>query len=164
MATKKQDDVQDVTAKPEKANAEALAGLEGLEKQAAGNEQQGQAEAQQQQAKQEKMQTDTIEHDLCNSIGMAAGAIGPFVWWLTPEQFEQLWGDRVQKEVAKHGAEIMRRHGLSMGDVMNKYGPYIALGGTLAPSLMVTVKLLKVKRLQIEQQGGGSGTAPDQAG
>lgn len=155
------DDVQDVTAKT--APADPLAGLHALEREAASAEQQGQAEQQQQADKQARQQTDTMAEDLADALSMAATMAEPALWWLSPEQFQALWGKPVQKAIAASGAEIMRRHGLSMGDLLSKWGPYIGLGGALGPSVLATVAAFKRKKAEmIEQQRGGH--ADHQAG
>lgn len=156
-------DVQDVTEKPASGQSDTLAGLDALEREAASSEQQGRAEAQQQAAKQERQQADTLQDDLADALSMAATVAAPAMWWLTPEQFDQLWGAKVQKAIAASGAEIMRRHGLSLGDLMSQYGPYIGLAGALGPSTLATVAAFKRKKLELRQQGGGDG-ASSQAG
>lgn len=166
MATKNKDDaVQDVTAKPAPGAPAPVDGLDDLARQAEGLEKQATQAGQAQAEKQAKQETDTLAHDLADALGMAAAVGGPMIWWLTPEQFEQLWGDKVRKNIADAGAEIMRRHGLSMGDVMSKYGPYIGLAGALGPSVIATAVALKRKRQElITEQGASDGTAPSKAG
>lgn len=148
-------DVTDVTAKP------VPDPLAGLAAEAEGIEQQGVQEAGKAAEKQEKQQVDTLAADLGDALKMAATLAEPALWWLTPEQFDALWGKSVQKAVAESGAEIMRRHGLSMGDLMSKYGPYIGLAGALGPSTLATVAAFKreKQRLIEQQQGGGDGAS-----
>lgn len=157
-------DVQDVTAKPASGQPDMMAGLDALGREAASSEQQGQAEQAQQDAKQAQQQTDTLASDLADALGMAAVVAQPAMWWLTPEQFEQLWGKKVQAGIADNGAEIMRRHGLSIGDVLSKYGPYIGLAGALGPSALATVAAFKRKKMELLQQQGGADGASSQAG
>ena len=143
-------DVEDVTAKPQ---GDTVAGLDALQREALGAEQQGDTETAQRAEKQEKQEIDTIAADLADTLAMMATVAGPGMWWLSPEQFEKLWGKSVQKAIAESGAEIMRRHGLSMGGLMSQYGPYIALAGALGPSALATVsqyKQAKAKQLECE--------------
>lgn len=156
-------DVQDVQPKT-KPDANAAAGLDALQKEAEGIERQGQQEQHQAEKKQAQQQTDTLAHDLGDALGMAAAVAQPAMWWLTPEQFDQLWGKRVQGAIAESGAEIMRRHGLSMGDVMSKYGPYLGLAGALGPSVLATASAFKRKKQERLQQQGGGDVAGSQAG
>lgn len=148
------DDVTDVTAKPD-----PLAGLDSLEREALGAEQAGQAEQKRKFDKEAQQETDTMADDLADALGMAASVARPAMWWLDDSQFEQLWGRAVRKGIAENGAEIMRRHGLSMGDMLSKYGPYIGLAGALGPSALATVAAYKhKKREMIAAQGGGDAT------
>lgn len=156
-------DVTDVQAKT-KPEASAAAGLDALQKEAEGIERQGQQEQSAAQKKEEQQQTDTLAHDLGDALGIAAAVAQPAMWWLTPEQFEQLWGKRVQAAIAESGAEIMRRHGVTMGDMMSKYGPYIGLAGALGPSVLATASAFKRKKQELLQQQGGSDGAGSQAG
>ena len=151
-------DVSDVTEKPQ---GDPLAGLEALQREALGAEQQGDAENAQKAEKSEKQEIDTIAADLADTLAMMATVAGPGMWWLTPEQFDKLWGKSVQKAIAESGAEIMRRHGLSMGGLMSQYGPYIALAGALGPSALATVSAYK--QAKAKQLGGSDGSA-NQAG
>lgn len=151
-------DVSDVVAKP--ATVPAADPIAGLEKEAAALEgaavQDGQAAAD----KQERQAVDTLQKDLADALAMAAAVAQPALWWLTPEQFAALWGKQVQAAIAVSGAELMRRHGLTMGDVMSKYGPYIGLAGALGPSTLATVAAFKrEKQRQIEQQRAANGAS-----
>lgn len=135
-----------------------MAALEALEAEAAGVEQQGEAAAEARAEKEAKTEVDTIAADLADTLAMMATVAGPGMWWLTPEQFEKLWGKPVQKAIAESGAEIMRRHGLSMGGLMSQYGPYIALAGALGPSALATVNAYKqAKRVNAQAIGGSDG-------
>jgi len=145
-------DVSDATIKTPTVNP-----LDALSAEAAGIENQGVREAEKQAEKQEKQEVDTLAADLAGALKMAATVAQPAIWWLTPEQFAGLWGDSVQRAVAESGAEIMRRHGLTMGDMLSKYGPYIALAGALGPSTLATVAAFKrEKQKMIAEQKGGA--------
>lgn len=147
-------DVTDVTAKA--PAPDYLAGLDALAGEAAGHEQQATADAQAAQQKREQTEADTLAEDLASALAMAASVAEPAMWWLTPEQFKQYWGESVQKGIAGPGAEIMRRHGVSMGDLFTQYGPYIALAGALGPSTLATVaayKREKAKAIATQQRG-----------
>lgn len=153
-------DVQDVTAKPSPAAPgvapEVVAGLDGLLSEAGAAEKQGRAQEQQAAEKQEQQQVDTLEADLIDALNMAAAPARPAMWWLTEEQFEQLWGAKVRKGIAESGAIIMRRHGLSLGGLMNQYGPYVGLVAALGPSLAGTVAIYKAEK-QRQLQGAANG-------
>jgi hypothetical protein len=135
------ENVTDVTAKP--AAPDYLAGLDDLAGQADSQDAQATTDAQAAQHKRDKTEADTMAADLASALGMAASVAQPAMWWLTPEQFEQYWGEGVRAGIAASGAEIMRRHGLSMGDLFTQYGPYIALAGALGPSALATMAAYK---------------------
>lgn len=151
-------DIQDVTAKPAAAPVDDLAGLEALEQQAEKNEAAGDQAAQQQERKQEKQEVDTLQADLVSALNMAAAPARPAMWWLTDEQFSQLWGPHVRTAIAENGAEIMRRHGLTMGGLMTTYGPYIGLIAALGPSVAATVTIYKQKKQEQIAPGAAGGT------
>lgn len=152
----KSSDVSDVEEKP----AASGPGLDDLLREAQSDEQQGQQESQQQQAKQEKSEADTLAADLADVLEMAATVAGPGMWWLSPEDFERLWGKKVRAAIAGSGAEIMRRNGWTLGGVMSQYGPYIALAGTLGPSALATVHAYKREKARqlAPVQGGSDGS------
>jgi hypothetical protein len=95
---------------------------------------------------------DNLEDDLFSMLKMAQGAARPGIWWLTPEQFEGLWGDHTLTAIAGPGAEIMRRNGWSVAGLMGKYGPYIALLGAVAPPTMATVAAYKAATRERQQE------------
>ncbi len=59
------------------------------------------------------------------------------------EKLARVWTDAVIKQASAAGAAVMDLHGLSMGDVMGKYAPYIALAASLAPPVLATVRIMK---------------------
>lgn len=134
---KNDQDISDVTAKTPAAS------LDSLMREAEAGEQAEQGERQAQADKEDRREADTLADDLADTLAMLATVAGPGMWWLTPEEFEKLWGKKVQAGIAASGAEIMRRHGLSMGGLMTQYGPYIALAGALGPSALATVNAYK---------------------
>lgn len=153
MTTKKMNpEISDATVKSEITN-----GLDDLLEQAQANENAGQAEDKKAAEKIERQEVDTLQKDLSDTLDMLASMAEPALYFLSPEQFEQYWGKRVRVAIAGSGAEIMRRHGLSMGDMMNQYGPYIALAGALVPSALATVAAYKSeKKKQIASSSGGN--------
>lgn len=137
----------------------ATDGLDGLLREAEQADSQGQTDRQQASDKQERQEVDTLAADLSDTLAMLATVAGPGMWWLSPDEFERLWGKKVQAGIANSGAEIMRRHGLSLGDLMTKYGPYIALAGAVGPSALVTMQAYKRAKAKPVQQGANDGDA-----
>jgi hypothetical protein len=54
----------------------------------------------------------------------------------------QVWNDAVLDQTAKAGAAVLERHGITMGQVMGQFGPYIMLVAAVAPPVMMTKKIL----------------------
>lgn len=155
----KEPDVTDVTAKPAATTVDPLAGLAD---EAAKLEGAAVAEGAAADRKQEQQEVDTLQKDLADTLAIVATMVQPALWWLSSEQFAALWGKQVQANIAAPGAEIMRRHGLGMGDLMTKYGPYVALAGALGPSAMATVhafKQEKQRQIAMQQQGAADGAS-----
>lgn len=87
--------------------------------------------------------SDGLEDDLLSALKMAQAVARGGVWWLTPDEFERLWGDQTLRGIAGPGAEIMRRHGWDVAGLMSRYGPYIALAGAIAPPAIATGQAYK---------------------
>lgn len=148
-------DIQDVEEKTPSA------GLDALMREAEQNEQDSQAQQQAGADKQQQQELDTLAADLRDTLAMAATVAMPGMWWLSEPEFERLWGKKVQASIADSGAEIMRRHGLSMGGLMTQYGPYLALAGALGPSALATVAAYKREKAKQITQGGADGNGTD---
>jgi len=89
---------------------------------------------------------DTTEADLLAALRMAQAVARGGCWWLDEKQFDALWGEATLRSIAGPGAEIMRRHGWTMGDMLSKYGPYLALGGAIVPPALATIAAYKQAR------------------
>lgn len=139
----------DIASAPEKAPE--IAGLEALHSEALQAETSGQAANDAAVEKAEKKAVDTMADDLADVLAMVATVAQPGMWWLKADEFETLWGKPVQTGIATHGAEIMRRHGLTMGDVMHQWGPYIGLSMAIGPSALATVQTYKRKTNELAQ-------------
>jgi hypothetical protein len=57
-----------------------------------------------------------------------------------------VWNDGVLEQTAKAGAAVLERHGITMGQVMGQFGPYIMLVAAVAPPVMMTKKILSVPK------------------
>jgi hypothetical protein len=60
------------------------------------------------------------------------------------QQLANVWNDGVLDQTAKAGAAVLERHGITMGQVMGQFGPYIMLVAAVAPPVMLTKKILSV--------------------
>lgn len=102
---------------------------------------------------------DNLEAELLSALQMARLGVGKFAfgWW---QDFPQVWNDQTLQAIASAGAEIMRRHGWSMGEVLSQWGPYIALAGAVAPPSLVTWQALQERKAQerrARQEGATNG-------
>lgn len=59
---------------------------------------------------------------------------------------DQVWNDAVLQQTAKAGAAVLERHGITMGQVMGQFGPYIMLVAAVAPPVMLTKKILSAPK------------------
>ena len=132
---------------PEKAPE--IAGLDALHSEALAAENVSQAANDAAVEKADKKAVDTMTDDLADVLAMVATVAKPGMWWLEADEFERLWGKPVQTGIAANGAEIMRRHGLTMGDVMHQWGPYIGLAMAIGPSALATVQTYKRKTAEL---------------
>lgn len=144
-------DVTDVT---EKASGVSL---DDLVKQAEQNESSGQAETAKIEAKNTSQETSSLAGEIEDALDMAAPFAEAGMWWLKPEQFKTLWGKETRKKIAAAAAVVMLKHGWTLGAVLEKYAPYIALGMAFAPSAVATVQLYKQARATpAKNEGDGS--------
>lgn len=96
--------------------------------------------------------------ELRQALEAARMLVSPlFAWW--PE-FGRVWGDGTLQGIATNGAAVMQRHGLSMGEVWAKWGPYIGLGMATVPPCVVTYAAVKQRAQQIQQQRQHGQAAP----
>lgn len=87
---------------------------------------------------------DTTDAELLAALTMARVMVAPmFDWW---PDFGRVWSDQALQRIAGAGAEVMRRHGLTMAGVMGQWGPYIGLAVATAPPAFVTYKAIQDRR------------------
>jgi hypothetical protein len=156
------DDTTGPAADDAAAGAADLPGLDHLERQAAAIEQGAtaqQAEAEQRQAEQ---QAGAAAAELLAVLQLCRTIVAPaMTWW--PE-YGRTWSDPQLSAIAHAGADVMQRHGLSMGELLSTWGPYIALIGAALPPSLVTYAAIKARRegvVDVEARPGPAGT--DQA-
>lgn len=66
------------------------------------------------------------------------------------QALEQVWNDGVLEQTAKAGAAVLERHGITMGQVMGQFGPYIMLVAAVAPPVMMTKKILSPPKSAVQ--------------
>lgn len=105
---------------------------------------QARAQAEQQIAAQE---IGEARVQLRAALGMAKLAAKPkFSWWA---DFETCWSDAQLDAIADAGAQIMQMHGLSMGELMSRWGPYIALIVAAGGPALATYAAIQERREQL---------------
>lgn len=87
---------------------------------------------------------DNNAAELLEALTMARVLVSPMMaWW--PE-FATVWGDATLRKVADAGAQVMDRHGWTMGQAFTQFGPYIALAVATLPPLLVTRRAIKERK------------------
>lgn len=105
--------------------------------------------------------------ELLGALTMARMLVQPmFDWW---PRFPEVWSDSTLTGISQAGAQVMARHGWTMGDLLGQWGPYIALAGATAPPCWVTWKAIQAQQAAqaaaaaAEKQGARDG-GPGKAG
>lgn len=92
--------------------------------------------------------------ELREALGLARLMIKPaFLDW--PEYGREVWNDAQLQAIADAGGVIMDRHGLTMGEFWQSWGPYIALIGATAGPSLATWQHLKIRKEQAERARRG---------
>ena len=88
--------------------------------------------------------------ELAGALTMARAMLSPVMaWW---PHYSAAWSDATIKQISQAGAEVMDRHGWTMGEAWSKYGPYVALAGALLPPCVVTYQAVQHHRTQVRQE------------
>lgn len=61
-------------------------------------------------------------------------------WW---PQYQATWSDQKLAAIAQAGAQIMARHGLTLGELFTAWGPYLALAVATIPPSLVTYAAIR---------------------
>lgn len=116
-----------------------IAEAEGIE----GAQEQAQS-AQQAQAQAGQLEAST--QALREALGMARMIAKPALsWW---DDYEACWSDRQLDAISAAGAAVMLRHGVTMGELFEQYGPYIALLGATVPPGLATYSAIKARKAE----------------
>jgi hypothetical protein len=96
----------------------------------------------------------TPADELHSTLVMVRSMLGPMMaWW--PE-FDRVWSESTLRSIAQAGAMVMERQGLTMGQLLGQWGPYLALIGATAPPAVVTYQAVKQRQREAAQKGGYS--------
>ena len=83
---------------------------------------------------------------LREALGMGRMIAAPaFAWWA---DFGSCWSDRQLDSIAAAGAAIMVRHGVTMGELFEQYGPYLMLLGATVPPGLATYTAIKARKAE----------------
>jgi hypothetical protein len=86
----------------------------------------------------------SVSEELLSALVMARLVVSPmFAWW---PDFERVWADATLRGISQAGAQVMERHGWTMGQLMGQWGPYIGLIAAAAPPAFVTYKAIQQQR------------------
>ncbi len=83
------------------------------------------------------------------------------------EALAYVWRDEVLAGAAQAGAQVLVLHGIDMGEVVGRLGPYVALIAALGPPVLSTVQIMKAPEpkapaVQQQQEGAAHGQAGQQ--
>lgn len=82
--------------------------------------------------------------ELRQALDLARALAAPsFAWW---PDFERVWSDAALDRIAQAGAAVMELHGWTVGDMLGRWGPYLALVGATAPPALATWAAIRAQR------------------
>lgn len=137
-------------APEETTEAAPVAGFEDLAAEASSLEGGPPVEGTPEAAASQAQQHQQTSAELLQALTMARMLVQPmFGWW---PDFIRVWGDPTLKGIADGGAAVMQRHGWTMGDLFEKWGPYLALAMATIPPSAVTWQAIKQRQHQLQQQ------------
>lgn len=101
--------------------------------------------------------------ELLQALQMARMLVAPMFRWMP--DFPQVWGDSTLQGISQAGAAVMQRHGWTLGEFWEKWGPYVALAMSTAPPCFVTYQAIKTEaaRRNAEPAKPAPAPAPAQA-
>lgn len=103
----------------------------------------------------------TAADELHSALVMARAMIGPAMsWW---PDFGAVWSDQTMRGIANAGAMVMERHGLTVGQLLGQWGPYLALVGAVAPPSFVTYQVIQQRRSEQQRRPHAPPSPPSAA-
>jgi len=81
--------------------------------------------------------------ELLQALQMARLLVAPMFRWMP--DFHQVWADSTLHGISTAGAAVMQRHGWTLGEFWEKWGPYVALAMSTAPPCFVTYGAIKAE-------------------
>ncbi|WP_455342452.1 hypothetical protein [Variovorax durovernensis] len=137
----------DVVAKPGGAAPESL---DNIAREADLLDTSPEREAQAGQVAQAEQVTANNESELLVTLQAMRAMAFPMLAMVTDEQrmsaLANVWNDGVLGASAAAGAQVLEKHGWSMGSLMGDYGCYVMLVAALAPPIVLTKKILETPK------------------
>ena len=97
-------------------------------------------------AKAANAESDSMVEDIFDALCMVREFAAPPIedaGLLPVGKLETIWTDAVLRKIAKPAAQIMQRHGFSLGEILDRWGPYLALIAALATPSMATYNAIR---------------------
>lgn len=99
--------------------------------------------------KQKQQQIISAEAELLSALEMLRLMAGPLLeWW---PKYADVWSDKQIAAIASAGAQVMALHGLTMGELFNRWGPYLALIGATLPPSLVTYQAVRAHQVEVDK-------------
>ncbi|MDR7095540.1 hypothetical protein [Hydrogenophaga laconesensis] len=104
--------------------------------------------------RQEQQVLASEAEELAEALGLLRAAALPFAPDHVQEPLLQVWNDKQLVEIGKAIVAVARKHGLTLGQLFEGYGPYIQLMMALGMPALATLKLLRVSPPPVERVDG----------
>lgn len=114
-------------------------------------------------SKADTQQAANLESELLAALQLVRGIAGPLCHWMTLERFERTWSNERIRAMAEPGAIIMQLNGWTVGAMLGKWGPYIALTAAMGAPTLETIRAYKDASAIAAAQPATGGGHGDQA-
>lgn len=82
--------------------------------------------------------------EIASALQLLRAAAVPFAPEHVQDPIAQVWNDRQLMQIARAIVDVCRLHGITVGQLFEGYGPYIALAMSIGVPALATLKLLRV--------------------
>ena len=87
--------------------------------------------------------TDSNQAELLATATLLRALVLPVLPAKKSAALALVWSDDVLSSASAAGAAVLDLHGISMGQTLGRYGPYIALIAALAPPTLATLNVIR---------------------
>lgn len=105
-------------------------------------------------ARQEQQVLASEAEELASALKLLRAAALPFAPEHVQDPLAQVWSDKQLLAIGRALVEVARKHGLTIGQLFEGYGPYIELVMALGMPALATLKLLKTPAPQVQRTDG----------